>query len=92
MTYAPHIVLCSPLTDPSGLEAFVEACLADGVELIAIGGSDAQELEDEIDWIIVGDGEDRSRFIVTTAHDTVEEAREFAAVNLGQRRVQELRF
>ncbi|SMH42003.1 hypothetical protein [Mesorhizobium australicum] len=92
MTYAPRIVLCSPLTDPSSLEAFVEACLADGVELIAIGGSGAQELEDEIDWIIVGDGEDRSRFIVTTAHDTVEEAREFAAVNLGQRRVQELRF
>ena len=80
MTYARHIALQSPPTDPSRLELFVETCLADGVELIAIGGDGSRELEDEIDWIILGDGSDLSRFIVTTAHDTIEQAREYAAI------------
>jgi len=80
MTYARHIALQSPPTDPSRLESFVEACLTDGVELIAIGGDGSRELEDQIDWMLVGDGSDPSRFIVTTAHETIEEAREFAAI------------
>jgi hypothetical protein len=80
MTYARRIVLHSPPAEPSRLEAFVEACIADGVELIAIGGDGARELEDEIDWIIIGDGSQHDRFIVTTAHSTIEEAREYAEV------------
>lgn len=70
----------------------MEACLADGVELIAIGGDGARELEDEIDWIIVGDGSNPDRFIATTAHGTIEEAREFAEVCGSGNALQEVRL
>jgi hypothetical protein len=78
MKHASRIVLHSPPADPSRLEAFVEACIADGVELIAISGPGAAKLEDEIDWIIIGDGSNFDRFIVTSIHDSIEEARNFA--------------
>jgi hypothetical protein len=78
MTHASRIILHSPPVDPSRLEAFVEACIADGVELIAISGPGAAQLEDEIDWIIIGDGGNSIRFIVTSIHDSIEEARNFA--------------
>lgn len=78
MTYAPRIVLHSPLADPSRLGTFVEACLSDGVELIAICGPGMQKLEDEIDWMIIGDGSNPDRFILTTVHDTIDDARNFA--------------
>jgi hypothetical protein len=88
-----HIVLHCPLADASLLEPFVEACIVQGVELIAAGGDGAHEIEDEIDWIIVADGDDDpARFIVTTAHDTIEEAREFASILLEGKPLQEVRL
>jgi hypothetical protein len=80
MTYAPKIVLKLPLSNPNLLEAFVEACLRDGVILIAIVGEGASEIENLIDRLVVGDGTDRSRFITTSFHpnETVEEVMEFA--------------
>ncbi|MDR6293666.1 flagellar biosynthesis/type III secretory pathway ATPase [Inquilinus ginsengisoli] len=68
MPLSTKIVLHSPVGDPARLEAFVERCLADGVRLIAVVGEGAPAVEDLIDEIIVGDGTDRSRFILTTSH------------------------
>ena len=81
MTRARAVVLQTPLRNPSALPAFVEACLRDRVELIAIVGPDCEALEDEIDWLIVGDGSDESRFIVTSSHaeETLEDAVAFAS-------------
>lgn len=80
MTYAAKIILHTPLTDPSRLPAFVEDCLADGVSLIAVVGKDAHAVEDKIDWLIIGDG-DEDRFIVTSAHadETIEDVLVFAS-------------
>jgi len=80
MTYAPKLVLQLPLSNPNLLQPFVEACLRDGVTLIAVVGEGASKMENLIDDFIVGDGSDRSRFIVTTSHpdETVEEVMEYA--------------
>ena len=68
MNYAPKVVLKLPLSPNADLDAFVEDCVRDKVELIAVWGEGARSIEDEIDWIIVGDGTDEDRFITTTAH------------------------
>jgi hypothetical protein len=80
MTYAPKLVLELPISNPELLEPFVEACIRDGVVLIAIFGEGASKIDDLITELVVGDGSDRSRFINTTFHanETVEEVMEFA--------------
>ncbi len=81
MKLAPRIVLQLPLGNPDALGPFVEDCLRDLVTLIAVVGEDATAVEDLIDGFVVGDGSDRSRFIVTSQHEgeTLEEAMTFAA-------------
>ena len=80
MSYAPKIVLQLPISNLDLLDTFVEACLHDGVTLIAIVGEDASRIDDIIDEIVVGDASDPTRFINTTFHpnDTVEEVLDFA--------------
>ena len=80
MTVQPKIVLALPISDEAMLAAFVEQCLARNVSLIAVQGVGCERIEDEIDWLIVGDGTDESRFITTSSHpgETLEEAVEFA--------------
>jgi hypothetical protein len=80
MTYAPKIVLQLPVSSPHLLKPFVEACLRDGVDLIAIVGEGASEMDDMIDEIVVGDGLDDSRFINTSFHvdEPVDAVLEFA--------------
>jgi hypothetical protein len=80
MTNTRAIVLQSPLSNPSNLPRFVEACLRDGVELIAVVGPECEALEDEIDCLIVGNGSDDTRFIMTSSHadETLEDAIAFA--------------
>jgi hypothetical protein len=81
MPYAAKIILHAPLAEPARLESFVEACLADRVALIAIVGDDADKVEDLIDEIVVGDGSDARRFIVTTSHrdEPLDEVLDFVA-------------
>jgi len=80
MGYAPKIVLCVPLENGEALEPFVEDCLHDKVVLIAIVGEGCRHVEDLVDEIIVGDGSDHSRYIVTSSHpdESIEDAMEFA--------------
>lgn len=68
MSFASRIVLRSPISNPAALEPFVEGCIRDKVILIAIAGEGCGLLENLIDEIIVGDGYDDDRFIVTTSH------------------------
>jgi hypothetical protein len=85
MRHASKIVLQLSLRDPGALAPFVEACVRDGVSLIAIFGDGARAMEDQIDDLVVGDGSDESRFIVTTAHtdETLEDVLQFAR-NFGE--------
>ncbi|WP_395447216.1 hypothetical protein ACHMW7_19725 [Aminobacter sp. UC22_36] len=81
MTYAPKIILHLLVSDPDAIGPFVEQCLLDGVSLISIVGENAREVEDLIDGLVLGDGSDASRFVVTTEHhnETVDAVMEFAA-------------
>ena len=81
MSLPPRIVLHSPVADQAALGPFVEQCLADGVSLIAIVGKGAEALEEEVDWLMIGDGTDESRYVTTSAHpdESLEEVLEFAS-------------
>lgn len=68
MVLARKVVLHSPISDTAHLAGFVERCLSEGVILLAIVGPGADKLEDEVDWIVVGNGNDPSRFLCTTSH------------------------
>jgi hypothetical protein len=66
--YPAKVVLMLPVRNPERLALFVEKCLIDGVELIAVVGDGCVEIEDQIDNLIVGDGSDLARFITTSSH------------------------
>ena len=68
MVLARKIVLHSPISAEADLRDFVERCLTEGVSLLAIVGPEAGALEDQVDWIVVGDGSNPSRFLCTTSH------------------------
>ena len=68
MPYAPKIVLNAPEPDSPLLPEFVEQCVRDRVALICVVGEKSDLVEDAIDWLIIGDGSDHSRFIVTSSH------------------------
>lgn len=76
----PKIVLALPMSDATLLPAFVEKCLAENASLIAVIGEGCEGIEDEIDWLILGDGSDPRRFITTSSHpcETLDQVVEFA--------------
>ena len=80
MSYAPKIVMKLPMATPQALPSFVEACLRDGVELIAVVGPDWENVHDLIDDLIIGDGSDDSRYVATSWHtdESFDEVLEFA--------------
>jgi hypothetical protein len=83
MTYARKIILHAPAWDSPLLEAFVEACRRDRVDLVCVVGRDCERVHDVIDEITVGDGS-RNRLPgpTTTWHtsETLAEVRAFARV------------
>lgn len=80
MSYAPKIVLQLPMAAPEALPSFVEACLRDSVQLIAVVGPDCENVHDLIDDLIISDGSDNSRYIATSWHtdEPLDEVLEFA--------------
>ena len=87
MNSPPNVLLHSPVSDVEALGQAVEAWLRDGVTLVAVWGPDCERTHDLIDEMVVDDGSDPSRFLMTSWHadETLAEAREFAAdyQNLG---------
>jgi hypothetical protein len=81
MSLPPRILLHSPVSSDVALAQFVEQCLKDRVRLIAIAGADADKLELQVDMLVIGDGCDESRFLVTSAHpnEPLSDVREFAS-------------
>lgn len=72
MSRPTNIILHSPLRDLAALDAFVERCLCDRVAWIAIVGDGAALIEEIIDEIVVGQGNDPDRFILTSSHSAEE--------------------
>lgn len=62
------------------LDDLVEEFLRDGVTFVGVVGKDAAHVEDMIDELVVGDGTDEGRFILTSSHEgeSLQAAIEFA--------------
>ena len=58
----------------------VEKFIADGVAYVGVVGENCLRVEDIIDELVVGDGTDEGRFILTSSHagETTDDAIEFA--------------
>jgi hypothetical protein len=63
-----------------GLKVLVEAFIADGVAFVGVAGKECDRVEAVIDELVVGDGADESRYILTSSHpmETLEQAVAFA--------------
>ncbi len=82
MEYPSRIILFfsgSQSVSETPLAPIVEQALRDRVRLIAIVGSDCEQLDRAVDELIVGDGSDQGRFIPTTCHpnETLHEVMDF---------------
>ena len=80
MTYGKKIVLNCPAGYKMRLDDMVEEFLRDGVTFVGVVGKDAAHVEDMIDQLVVGDGTDEGRFILTSNHEgeSLQAAIEFA--------------
>lgn len=76
--YGPKIILHLQSSAPADLGRLVEAFLSDGVKFVGVVGTEASRVEDLIDELVVGDGSDSERFILTSSHESLVEAVEFA--------------
>jgi hypothetical protein len=80
MAYPPRVVLNCLRGYRMELDAMVEEFLRDGVRLVAVVGQDCERVEEVIDELVVGLGDDASRFLLTSSHpgESVEDAVAFA--------------
>ena len=76
-------MLRSPVRDEAGLSLLVERAIARGVMSIAAVGPESLITSIDVDRIIVGNGYDESRFILTTSYETTLEAVEYIKVSRG---------
>ena len=94
--YQKKVVLKCPAGYKTSLDQMVEDFLRDGVALVAVMGTDCAKVEEIIDELIVGDGSNPQRFIVTTSHpgeslqDVVEFAESFSTEPVGKVQIVEL--
>jgi len=69
MRYGRKIVLhCLSGYKPE-LDEMVEQFLRDGVVFVGVVGKDCSRVDDIIDELVVGDGSDETRFILTSFHE-----------------------
>ena len=68
MPYAKRIVLNCPRGYRVELDALVERFIQDRVAFVAVVGEDCAEVESIIDGLIVGEGSDTGRYILTSSH------------------------
>lgn len=80
MPYLRKIVLHCPRGYRKELDSMVEQFLTDGVAFVGVVGEDCSRVEDIIDELVVGDGTDEGRYILTSSHagETIDDALEFA--------------
>ena len=77
---ARKIVLLTPVSDWTRIKPFVEACLRDGVTLVAVVGEGAEEVEDLVDDALLDSDAEPGAFVTSSHSDeTLEDAIAFAA-------------
>ena len=96
MACEKKVVLRCPNGYKLALDQMVERSLEDGVALVAVIGKDCAKAEDIIDELIVGDGSNPDRFLVTASHPdesfqtVVEFAESFSTDPAGKVQIVEL--
>ena len=80
MPFASRVVLHCSSGYRRELDALVEQFIRDQVAFVGVVGEDCARVEDIIDELVVGDGTNPSRFILTSSHpgESVAEVVEFA--------------
>jgi hypothetical protein len=80
VAYGRKIVLHCLAGYKPELDRMVEDFIRDGVAFVGVVGEDCAKIEDIIDELVVGDGSDESRFILTSSHpgETIDDALDFA--------------
>jgi hypothetical protein len=68
------------------LDALIENFIFDRVKFIAVVGHDCERVEDIVDELVVGLGDDSSRYILTSSHpdQSVDDACSFARQIVGE--------
>lgn len=68
------------------LDAIVEDFIRDGVAYVGVAGKDCDKIEDIIDELVVGNGYDESRSILTSSHpgESIEQVIIFAKSLTGE--------
>jgi hypothetical protein len=86
MSYGRKIVLYCPNGYEPQLDAMVENFLNDGVIFVGVVGKDCSRVENIVDELIVGDGSNEDRSILTSFHEgeSLEEAVQFAESLTGE--------
>lgn len=69
MSLGAKIILHCPVSNETAIAAFVERCLSEGVAIIAVVGEGCEAVHDRLDDLIVGNGSDPKRFILTSWHE-----------------------
>ena len=79
MSYGMKIVLHSKSGYRPELDSLIEQFIRDGVKFVGVVGDDCVKIEDIIDEIVVGGG-NNDNFILTSSHpgESLEEVVEFA--------------
>lgn len=79
--YPKKLILQTPHGYRASLDGLVEEFLSDGVKFVAVVGPDCETVEDIIDELVVGNGDDPSRFLMTSSHprDDLNSVLEFLA-------------
>jgi hypothetical protein len=80
MPFAPKIVLHCPTGYRPTLDTLVEQWLSGGVKFVAVVGQDCERIESIIDELVVGDGSNTERYLLTSSHpgESVAQAVTFA--------------
>jgi hypothetical protein len=86
MPYASKIVLHCPHGYTDAVDRLVEDFLSGGVKFVGVVGLDCERIEDIVDELVVGDGGDSSRFLLTSSHPgaSLQEAVRFARALVGE--------
>lgn len=86
MRYRRKIVLHCPSGYKSELDEIVEQFFCDGVAFVGVVGHDCSRVEDIVNGLLIGDGSDESRFILTSFHEgeSLDEAIAFAESMTGK--------
>jgi hypothetical protein len=88
------VILHTPIGDMRALQDLVETWIVRKVSLVAVHGEGCEAVHDLVDQLIVGDGGNEDRFIITTWHENepIEDVVEFVGAFGDEGNIEHVRF